>query len=305
MNSSSLRAGIDLGGTKIAGVVLDAAGKEVCRQRIATPQGDYQQTLQALAGLVVTLEAESGQSCSVGIGMPGSVSRATGLVKNSNSVCLNGQPLHHDLEALLDRPLRFANDADCFALSEATDGAAADAAVVFGVIVGTGTGGGLAVNGQLVSGPNGITGEWGHNPLPWPRPDEQPGPDCYCGRQGCIETWLSGPGLARDHQQTGGLSLDAMSIAQCAGQGDAPASATLQRYIDRMARALASVINIVDPDVIVLGGGVSNYKRLIDAVPACWGEYVFSDRVDTRLVVAKHGDASGVRGAAWLWPGAD
>jgi fructokinase len=303
MNSSALRAGIDLGGTKIAGIVLDASGIEVCRERIVTPQGDYQQTLQALVGLVATLEEKAGQQCSVGIGMPGSVSRATGLVKNSNSVCLNGQPLYHDLEVLLDRPLRFANDADCFALSEATDGAAAGAAVVFGVIIGTGTGGGLVVNRQLLSGPNGIAGEWGHNPLPWPQPDELPGPACYCGRQGCIETWLSGPGLAREHRRTHGISMDAMTVAQCAELGDTRATATIQRYIDRMARALASVINIVDPDVIVLGGGVSNYKRLTEAVPACWGEYVFSDRVDTRLVAAKHGDASGVRGAAWLWSG--
>jgi fructokinase len=303
MNSRALRAGIDLGGTKIAGVVLDASGIEVCRERVATPQGDYQLTLQALVGLVATLEANAGQQCSVGIGMPGSASRATGLVKNSNSVCLNGQPLHRDLEVLLDRPLRFANDADCFALSEAADGAAAGAAVVFGVIIGTGTGGGLVVNRQLVSGPNGIAGEWGHNPLPWPQPDELPGPACYCGRQGCIETWLSGPGLARDHQQTHGVSMDAMTVAHCAELGDTRAAATMQRYVDRMARALASVINIVDPDVIVFGGGVSNYKRLAEAVPACWGEYVFSDRVDTRLVAAKHGDASGVRGAAWLWSG--
>ena len=301
MNSRALRAGIDLGGTKIAGVVLDASGIEVCRERVATPQGDYQLTLQALVGLVTTLEEKAGQQCSVGVGMPGSVSRATGLVKNSNSVCLNGQPLRRDLEVLLDRPLRFANDADCFALSEAADGAAAGAAVVFAVIIGTGTGGGLVVNRQLVSGPNGIAGEWGHNPLPWPQPDELPGPPCYCGRQGCIETWLSGPGLARDHQQTHGVSMDAMTVAQCAELGDTRAAATMQRYVDRMARALASVINIVDPDVIVLGGGVSNYKRLTEAVPACWGEYVFSDRVDTRLVAAKHGDASGVRGAAWLW----
>ena len=303
MNSRALRAGIDLGGTKIAGVVLDASGIEVCRERVATPQGDYQLTLQALVGLVATLEAKAGQQCSVGIGMPGSASRATGLVKNSNSVCLNGQPLHRDLEVLLDRPLRFANDADCFALSEAADGAAAGAAVVFAVIIGTGTGGGLVVNRQLVSGPNGIAGEWGHNPLPWPQPDELPGPACYCGRQGCIETWLSGPGLARDHQQTHGVSMDAMTVAHCAELGDTRAAATMQRYVDRMARALASVINIVDPDVIVLGGGVSNYKRLTEAVPACWGEYVFSDCVDTRLVAAKHGDASGVRGAAWLWSG--
>jgi len=293
--------GIDLGGTKIAGIVLDAAGVEVCRERLPTPQGDYQLTLQALAGLVASLEGRAGQPCSVGIGMPGSASRATGLVKNSNSVCLNGQSLHRDLEALLDRPVRFANDADCFALSEAADGAAAGAAVVFGVIIGTGTGGGLVVNQQLVSGPNGISGEWGHNPLPWPQPEELPGPACYCGRYGCIETWLSGPGLARDHRLAHGVTLEAITIVQCAELGDTRAAATLQRYVDRMARALASVINILDPDVIVLGGGVSNFKRLYEAIPSRWGEYVFSDRVDTRLVAAKHGDASGVRGAAWLW----
>jgi len=296
-----LRIGIDLGGTKIAGLVLDAAGAEVCRERVPTPQGDYQATLGALAGLVATLEDRAGQSCSVGIGMPGSASRATGLIRNSNSVCLNGQPMHRDLEVLLERPVRFANDADCFALSEAADGAAAGAAVVFGVIIGTGTGGGLVVNRQLVSGPNGITGEWGHNPLPWPQPEELPGPACYCGRCGCIETWLSGPGLARTHQQAHGVTMEAITIAQCAELGDTRAVATMRCYVDRMARALASVINIIDPDVIVLGGGVSNFKRLYEAVPSRWGEYVFSDRVDTRLVAAKHGDASGVRGAAWLW----
>jgi len=301
MSSRTLRMGIDLGGTKIAGIVLDAAGVEVCRERLPTPQGDYQLTLQALAGLVASLEGRAGQPCSVGIGMPGSASRATGLVKNSNSVCLNGQSLHRDLEALLDRPVRFANDADCFALSEAADGAAAGAAVVFGVIIGTGTGGGLVVNQQLVSGPNGISGEWGHNPLPWPQPEELPGPACYCGRYGCIETWLSGPGLARDHRLAHGVTMKAITIVQCAELGDTRAAATLQRYVDRMARALASVINILDPDVIVLGGGVSNFKRLYEAIPSRWGEYVFSDRVDTRLVAAKHGDASGVRGAAWLW----
>jgi fructokinase len=302
MSISTLRMGIDLGGTKIAGVVLDAAGAEVCRERLPTPQGDYQMTLQTLAGLVASLEDRAGQSCSVGVGMPGSASRATGLIKNSNSVCLNGQPLHRDFEALLDRPVRFANDADCFALSEAADGAAAGAAVVFGVIIGTGTGGGLVVNQQLLSGPNGISGEWGHNPLPWPQPQELPGPACYCGRYGCIETWLSGPGLARDHRLVHGVTMEAVTIVQCAELGDTRAAATLQRYVDRMARALASVINIIDPDVIVLGGGVSNFKRLYEAVPSRWGEYVFSDRVDTRLVAAQHGDASGVRGAAWLWP---
>jgi fructokinase len=294
--------GVDLGGTKIAGIVLDAAGTEVCRERLPTPQGDYQLTLQALASLVMSLEDKAGQPCSVGIGMPGSASRATGLIKNSNSVCLNGQPLHRDLEVLLDRPLRFANDADCFALSEATDGAAAGAAVVFGVIIGTGTGGGLVVKQAVVSGPNGISGEWGHNPLPWSQPEELPGPACYCGHHGCIETWLSGPGLARDHQQAHGVTVEAITVVQCAELGDTRAAATMQRYIDRMARALASVINIIDPDVIVLGGGVSNYKRLYEAVPSRWRDYVFSDRVDTRLVAAQHGDASGVRGAAWLWP---
>jgi len=297
-----LRIGIDLGGTKIAGIVLDAAGAEVCRERLPTPQGDYQQTMQALAGLVTRLEDKAGQPCSVGIGMPGSVSRASGLIKNSNSVCLNGQPMHSDLETLLDRPVRFANDADCFALSEATDGAAAGAAVVFGVIIGTGTGGGLVVNQQLVSGPNGITGEWGHNPLPSPQPEELPGPACYCGRYGCIETWLSGTGLARDHQQSHGVAMEAVAVAQRAELGDTRASATMQRYMDRMARGLAGVINIIDPDVIVLGGGVSNFKRLYEGVPSRWGEYVFSDSVATRLVAAQHGDASGVRGAAWLWP---
>lgn len=293
--------GIDLGGTKIAGLVLDADGAEVCRERLPTPQGDYQLTLRALAGLVASLEDKAGQQCSVGIGMPGSTSRATGLIKNSNSVCLNGQPMHRDLEALLDRPVRFANDADCFALSEATDGAAADAAVVFGVIIGTGTGGGLVVNQQLVSGPNGITGEWGHNPLPWPQPEELSGPACYCGRYGCIETWLSGPGLAREHQQTCGVTLEAVAVVQRAELGDTQAAATMQRYVDRLVRALASVINIIDPDVIVLGGGVSNFKRLYEAVPSRWGEYVFSDSVATRLVAAQHGAASGVRGAARLW----
>jgi fructokinase len=302
MDDEKLRLGVDLGGTKIEGIVLDAGGVEQCRQRIATPQGDYAATLDAVVALVSGLESEVGAECSVGIGMPGSVSRATGRVKNSNSVCLNGQPLHRELETRLGRPLRFANDADCFALSEATDGAGRDAAVVFGVIVGTGTGGGIVINRQLLTGPNGIAGEWGHNPLPWPQPEELPGPDCYCGRQGCIEAWLSGPALARDHQQVFGGSLDARTIIQSAELGDANARLTMQRYANRMARALASVINVVDPDVIVLGGGLSNCKRLYSTVMSQWDAYVFSDRVDTRLLRAEHGDASGVRGAAWLWP---
>jgi len=302
MDSNKLRLGIDLGGTKIEGIVLDADGVERCRERVPTPQDDYEATLDAVAGLVSSLEAGVDQACSVGIAMPGSVSRATGLVKNSNSVCLNGKPLHRELEERIGRPLRFANDADCFALSEATDGAGRDAAVVFGVIVGTGTGGGVVINGSLLAGPNGIAGEWGHNPLPWPQAGELPGRACYCGQHGCIETWLSGPGLARDHTQMNGGAMDARTIIQLAELGDAKACATMKRYADRMARALASVINLLDPDVIVLGGGISNCKRLYKAVMSRWDEYVFSDRVDTRLVRAQHGDASGVRGAAWLWP---
>ena len=302
MDKGKSRLGIDLGGTKIEGIVLGADGIELCRERITTPQGDYVATLDAVVALVSRLESAAGHPCSVGIGMPGSLSRATGRVKNSNSVCLNGQPLHSELEARLGRPLRFANDADCFALSEATDGAGRDAAVVFGVIAGTGTGGGIVVNRQLLFGPNGITGEWGHNPLPWPREEELPGPACYCGLQGCIETWLSGPALARDHQQFYGASLDARSIIQLAELGDEKACDSMQRYANRMARALASVINVLDPDVIVLGGGLSNCKRLYPAVKSQWDDYVFSDRVDTRLLQAQHGDASGVRGAAWLWP---
>jgi len=297
-----MRIGIDLGGSKIEGLVLDRDGSECVRERVATPQGDYQGTLRAIGALVASLEAGAAATCSIGIGMPGTRSRATGLVKNSNSVCLNGQPLHRDLEALLGRELRFANDADCFVLSEATDGAAAGKDSVFGVIVGTGTGGGIVYHGRLLSGPNGIAGEWGHNPLPWPLADELPGPRCYCGRRGCIETWLSGPGLARDHAAHTGESRDAAAIAAYAADGDPAAYTSLEHYADRMARALASIINIIDPDVIVLGGGISNIEWLYDAVPRRWGEYVFSDAVDTRLVRAQHGDSSGVRGAACLWP---
>ena len=297
-----MRIGIDLGGTKIEGIVLDADGSELVRERVPTPVGDYRGTLTVVHDLVLRLASQAGAPCTIGIGMPGSVSRATSRVKNSNSTCLNGQPLYHDLEVLLGRPLRFANDADCFALSEATDGAAAGAAVVFGVIVGTGTGGGIVVNGQLLHGPNGIAGEWGHNPLPWPGTAELPGPACYCGLQGCIETWLSGPALARDYQQCCGEALDAAEISRRALAGDARATATLDRYTDRMARALSGVINILDPEVIVLGGGVSNMASLYEQVPRRWDRYVFSDRVDTKLVPARHGDSSGVRGAAWLWP---
>ena len=300
VNSNDLRMGVDLGGTKIEALVLDGAGEALARERVATPSGDYSATLQALAGLVGRLEARVGCRCRVGIGMPGAFSRVTGRVKNSNSVCLNGQPLRQDLESLLGRSLRFANDADCFALSEATDGAARHAAVVFGVILGTGTGGGICVDGKLLAGPNAITGEWGHNPLPWPQADELPGRQCYCGRQGCIETWLSGPGLAQDYREHSARDLAAPAIILAAGEGDAVALAALDRYVDRLARALAAVINILDPDCIVLGGGLSNYARLYQAVTSRWGNYVFSDRVETRLVPARYGDSSGVRGAAWL-----
>ncbi len=296
------RIGVDLGGTKIEAIALSTDGSIPVRLRVPTPRNDYTGTLTAIATLVDEIERAIGQRASVGVGMPGALSPATGLVKNANSVWLNGRPLAEDLAARLDRPVRFANDANCFALSEASDGAAAGAPCVFGVIIGTGTGGGIVVQGTVLTGVNAIGGEWGHNPLPRPGPDELPGPACYCGHRGCIETFLSGPGLSRDHEQASGMSLEPAEIARRADDGDPAASATLDRYEDRMARALASVINVVDPDVIVLGGGVSNLSRLYRNVPGRWSRYVFSDRVDTRLVPPKHGDSSGVRGAAWLWP---
>ncbi len=298
-----MRIGVDLGGTKIEAIALDYEGGELRRHRMPTPQGDYAATLAAVVQIVCDLEAELGRQGSVGVGTPGALSRATGLLKNSNSVCLNGRPVDRDLALLLDRPVRIANDANCFALSEAVDGAAVDAAVVFGVILGTGTGGGVVAHGRVLDGPNGIAGEWGHNPLPWPRDDERPGPACYCGKSGCIETFLSGPGLARDHAATTGQELDAATIAHRAADGEAACEQTLVRYSERLSRALATVINVLDPDVIVLGGGLSKLERLYQRVPALWGSYVFSDRVDTRLLPAQHGDSGGVRGAAWLWPG--
>ena len=296
------RIGIDLGGTKIEAAALGDDGSVRARRRVATPRDDYPATLRSMAALVEDLEAEMGSAAVVGVGMPGTISPATGLVKNANSVWLNGHPLAEDLRRVLPRSLRFANDANCFALSEAVDGAAAGAGAVFGVIVGTGTGGGVVVHGRIWTGPNAIAGEFGHNPLPWPNLDERPGPQCYCGQTGCIETYLSGPGLSRDHERATGQSLDAAGIAARAASGDMAAEATLRRYEDRMARALASVVNILDPDVVVLGGGLSNLSRLYAAVPRLWTRYVFSDRVDTRLVSPRHGDSSGVRGAAWLWP---
>ena len=297
-----MRIGVDLGGTKIEAVVLDEAGVAVRRKRVGTPRDDYPATLQAVAGLVEQLETEVHDRCPVGIGMPGTLSPATGLVKNANSTWLNGRPLARDLEQRLGRTLRFANDANCFALSEAVDGAGRGARVVFGVILGTGTGGGIVVDGRAWVGPNAIAGEWGHNPLPWPSDAERPGPECYCGRRGCIETFLSGPGLLRDHLEAGGRADSAEAVVADARAGDQRARATLDRHEERTARALAHVINLLDPDVIVLGGGLSNLETLHVNVPRRWGAWIFTDRVDTRLLPALHGDSSGVRGAAWLWP---
>ncbi|MEO5353958.1 MAG: ROK family protein [Magnetococcus sp. XQGC-1] len=301
-----MRIGIDLGGSKIEGVLLDERGEIPLRRRVPTPQGDYEKTLQAIVGLVRELEshpAVARPGLPVGMGIPGALSARTGRVKNANSVCLIGQDLAGDLAAALARPVRLANDADCFTLSEATDGAAAGQAIVFGVILGTGVGGGIAVAGQLLQGANAITGEWGHNPLPWPvGREEWPGSACYCGRTGCIETFLSGPGLSRQHALASGREMTATGIVEAAAAGDPAAEATLCRYEDQLARALAAVINILDPHVVVLGGGVANMERLYTAIPALWGRYIFSDQVTTRLRKARHGDSSGVRGAAWLWP---
>jgi len=296
-----MRIGIDLGGTKIEAIALDDQGVELLRKRVDTPKGDYRAIVRVTAELVFAVEKQLNGRATVGIGTPGAISRTTGVLKNSNSVCLNGRPLLNDLQHALQRPVRIANDADCFALSESSDGAAAGAATVFGVIVGTGVGAGIVTHGSLLSGVNAICGEWGHNPLPWPRDEERPGPDCYCGKQGCIETWLSGPGLERDYQRAGGVALRAVDIAERDLATEPTAVQSLGRYIDRMARALASVINIIDPEVIVLGGGVGNIARLYRDVPKAWGRYVFSDQVDTLLLQPKFGDSSGVRGAACLW----
>jgi fructokinase len=283
-----LRIGIDLGGTKIEAIALEGT-REVFRKRIASPRGSYAATLAAVASLI----AEIGEG-SIGIGIPGSLSRETGRVKGANSTWLNGRPLKSDLESAIQREVRLENDANCFALSEAIDGAGQGAAVVFGVILGTGVGGGIVVHGKLLGGLNAIAGEWGHNPLPAPGPDDLPLPACYCGRKGCIETYLSGPALSREHEALTGEKLRTEEVVTLEGE-------SLKRYEERLARSLASVINVLDPDVIVLGGGMSNVARLYSEVPRRWGRYVFSDRVATRLAPPEHGDASGVRGAAWLW----
>jgi len=299
--TEGLRIGIDLGGTKIEGAAIDASGSLRARRRVATPANQYRATIETIIALIGAIEQEIGVTAPVGIGIPGAVSPATGLIKNANSTWLIGRPLQRDIETALGRPTRLANDANCFALSEATDGAAAAMATVFGVILGTGVGGGIAVRRRVLIGANAIAGEWGHNPLPSPAPDETPGPPCYCGRSGCIETFLSGPALAADHRRRTGQPLGAPEIAQAARSGDAECRATLDRYIDRLARGLASVINLIDPDAIVLGGGLSVITALYEAVPRRWARYIFSDRVTTPLLPPVHGDSSGVRGAAWLW----
>lgn len=304
-----MRIGIDIGGTKIEGIALDSAGRTLFRERVPTPAGDYHATVDAVASLVSRIENNTNSSCTVGIGIPGAISPATGLVKNANSTCLIGKPLNIDLAQALAREIRIANDADCFTLSEATDGAAAGRASVFGVILGTGVGGGIVIDGKQLNGPNAIAGEWGHNPMPGgPMPGEPvPGsrteaPTCYCGRTGCIETYLSGPGLSGDHRAGTGQTLSPPDIAAAADRGEPDAEATMTRYEIRLARALATVINILDPSAVVLGGGLSGIDRLYRNVPELLPAYVFSDSVQTALLPPKHGDSSGVRGAAWLWP---
>jgi fructokinase len=296
-----MRIGIDVGGTKIEGIAIDGS-QEIARRRVTTPRGDYEATVRAVVELVADLETRVGKTGSVGIGIPGALSTSSGLVKNANSTWLIGQPLDRDVTRALDRPVRVMNDANCFALSEAIDGAGRGAHAVFGVILGTGTGGGIAIGGRVLEGRHRIAGEWGHNPLPWPRDDERPGPACYCGRSGCIETFLSGPGLSSAYAGLSGRSADAAQIARLAEAGDPLADRALNAYEDRLARALASIINVLDPDVIVLGGGMSNVSRLYTHVPQLWKPFVFSDSSETPLVAARHGDSSGVRGAAWLWP---
>ena len=307
MSYPEMRIGIDLGGTKIEALALDHEGQELVRYRIDTPREDYRATILAMAGLVRRIEQETGTTATVGAGIPGTISSQTGLVKNANSTWLNGQPLERDLTTALGRPVRCANDANCLAVSEATDGAAAGAAMVFGVILGTGCGGGIAVNGHVHIGPNGVAGEWGHNPLPWATEDELPGRRCYCGRFGCLETWISGTGLANDHAAVhppgAGHRLSGAEIVAAAEAGDAAAEGSMVRLEDRIGRAMASLVNLLDPDVIVIGGGLSKVDRLYRNLPGLIARHVFGGgELATPVLKAKHGDASGVRGAAWLWP---
>lgn len=297
------RIGVDLGGTKIEAVALADDGRELARRRVPTPQGDYDGTVRAIAALVATIATDVECELSFGVGIPGTISPATGLIKNANSTCLIGHRLDHDLTAATGRAVRLANDANCFALSEAVDGAARDYPSVLGIILGTGCGSGLVVDRRPVVGGNAIAGEWGHNPLPWPEADERPGRLCYCGKYGCNETFLSGPGLAADHREHTGEILSAVEIASRAAAGERNATATLDRYVERLAKALASVLNLFDPHIVVVGGGLSHIAAIYDEVPRRWGRYVFSDIVTTPIARARHGDSSGVRGAARLWPG--
>jgi fructokinase len=297
-----MRIGIDLGGTKIEAIALDDGGRELARHRIATPRFDYAGSIAAMVGLVERLEKETGQRGSVGVGMPGAVSPVTGRVKNANSTWLNGRAFHADLAAALGREVRCVNDANCLAVSEAVDGAAAGAGVVFAAILGTGVGAGIAIGGQAHVGRNAIGGEWGHNPLPWPRDEERPGPPCYCGKRGCMETWVSGTGLANDFNAATGLALTGQEVVARAGAGEAAAKAAFERFEDRLARGLAHIINVLDPDVVVLGGGMSNVLSLYERIPPRLPQWVFGGEVDTPVRRALHGDSSGVRGAAWLWP---
>ncbi len=295
------RVGVDLGGTKIEAVALMPDGAELGRQRVPTPSGDYRQIIEAIVALVARVDEIATPTAEmVGIGTPGAISPVSGVIKNSNSTVLNGRPLHRDLARALGRPVAMRNDADCFALSEARDGAGAGAAVVMGVIIGTGVGGGIVVDGKTLSGPNGVAGEWGHNQLPWAQPPDLPGVPCYCGKRGCIETFLSGPGFERDFRETTGRALSAPQIVEEARSGDVEANIALHLYADRLARALASIINVLDPDVVVAGGGMSNVTEIYELVPQRWSTYVFGNEVSTRLVPNVHGDSSGVRGAAWL-----
>jgi fructokinase len=300
--ADGIRLGVDLGGTKIEVVALDQDGRELLRRRRPTPRGSYGPIVAAIAALVQETDRELGARGSVGMGIPGTISPATGLIKNANTTELIGHALDADLGALIGREVRLANDADCFALSEAVDGAGRGARSVFGVIIGTGVGGGLVFEGRLIGGPNSIAGEWGHNPLPWPRDDERPGPRCYCGKHGCIETFLSGPGFARDHAVATSREMTGPEIVAAAARGDAAAAAAIERYVERLARALATVINVFDPEVVVLGGGMSRLDAVYRRVPEIWTRWIFSDSVATKLRPPVHGDSSGVRGAAWLWP---
>ncbi len=297
----SIQIGIDLGGTKIEIIAVDDRGDILVRERRDTPDNNYKKIVQVTADLVNKVEGLLGEKGTVGVALPGALSLATGKIKNSNTTCMIGQAFDKDLGETLNRVIRVNNDANCFTLSEVIDGAAVGAEIVFGVILGTGVGGGIAIDGKIINGTNSIAGEWGHNPLPWPKEYELPGPDCYCGKQGCIETFLSGPGLMHDHEVSTNEKLEPVEIVQQSRGGNKTSISTMGRYYDRLARSLASIINVIDPDVIVLGGGLSNIEEIYEKIPELWEQYVFSDRVDTKIIPAKQGDSSGVRGASWLW----